>query len=90
MFDFQEQFYQAMARLRGSKAASTSTSTQEDVRVTEITDGLIITRPATKKEKEPEIIDLQEYASSGKAASVQGINKVKMIHDFIASNGSIY
>ena len=37
------------------------------------------------------MIDLQEYAKSGKAAnaSVPGINKLKAIQDFIHSNGRI-
>jgi hypothetical protein len=53
--------------------------------------GLLVSKPATAK-KEPVVIDLQEYARSGKvaaAASVQGINKIKEIHDFISSNGRI-
>jgi hypothetical protein len=56
MYDFQEQFYQVMRRLRGSRAASTP-----DIRITEITNGLLVGKPATTK-KEPEIIDLQEHA----------------------------
>jgi hypothetical protein len=42
--------------------------------------GLLVSKPA-----EPEIIDLQKYAKFGKAAaaSVQGINKLKEIHNFI-------
>jgi hypothetical protein len=42
--------------------------------------GLLVSKPA-----KPEIIDLQEYAKFGKAAaaSVQGINKLKEIHNFI-------
>ena len=72
----QEQFYQMMTRLGGnSRAAST--------RVTELTNGLLVSKPL----KEPEIIDLQEYAKSVKsnAASAPGINKLKAIHDFITS-----
>ena len=75
----QEQFYQMMGRLRGSRAAST--------RVTEVTNGLLVSKPA----KEPEVIDLQEYAKSRKgvsiAASAPGINKLKEIQDFINSRG---
>ena len=53
----QEQFYQVMSRLRGnSRAAST-----KDSRVTEMTNGLLVSKPVNK---EPEIIDLQEYAKS--------------------------
>jgi len=32
------------------------------------------------------VIDLQQHAKS-KAGSVPGINKLKVIHDFIRSNG---
>ena len=42
--------------------------------------GLLVSKPA---EKEPIMIDLQQYARSGKAAaSAQGINKIKEIHEF--------
>ena len=63
-----EQFYQVMTRLKAnSRAAAASTPM-----VTEVTNGLIVTRPAkkfqeynneakTKTDKEPEVIDLQEY-----------------------------
>jgi hypothetical protein len=79
----QEEFYQVMTRLKtNSRAASLST---RDARVTEMINGLLVSKPATIK-KEPVVIDLQEYARSSKAAataSVQGINKLKEIHDFI-------
>ena len=75
----QEQFYQMMGRLRGSRAASTN------ARVTEVANGLLVSKPTNK---EPVIIDLQEYAKSGKAAaSAPGINKLKEIQDFINSRG---
>ena len=64
--NLQEQFYQVMSnsRLRNSKAAST--------RVKEMTNGLLVSKP--------EVIDLQEYAKSGKAAaSVQGINNWRLM-----------
>lgn len=68
----------------GSRAASLSTKG-----VTEVTNGLLVSKPV----KEPEIIDLQEYAKSRKgvsnAVSVPGINKVKAIHDFMTSNGRV-
>jgi hypothetical protein len=65
-----------MTRIRGSRAAST-----QDARVTEIINGVLVSKPT---KKEPELIDLQEYARSGKAAaSVQGINKIKVIADFL-------
>ena len=52
-----------------------------------MSNGVLISRYAVW-EKEPKIIDLQEYAKS-KAGSVggSGINKVKAINDFIKSNG---
>ena len=86
MYDYQEQFYQVMTRIRGFRAASTPT--QENATVTEVMNGLIVTRPV---KKEPEIIDLQEYARSRKgnaAASVPdgGINKVRDIAEFMFSN----
>ena len=67
---------------------------KEDAIVTEIVNGLIVSKPAKKieylstekNESEPVVIDLQEHAKS-KAGSVNGINKLKVIHNFIASNG---
>jgi hypothetical protein len=88
--NLQEEFYQVMTRLKTS-SSSRAASTQDDARVTEMINGLLVSKPATIK-KEPVVIDLQEYARSGKAAaSVQGINvnKMKAIHDFIKSNGRI-
>ena len=62
---------------RHSRAASS------EERVAEMINGLLVSKPATTK-KEPVVIDLQEYAKSGKAAaSVKGINKLKVIQDFI-------
>ena len=61
--------------------------TSSETRVTEMANGLLVSKPATIK-KEPVVIELQEYARSGKAAaaSVAGINKMKAIHDFIIYN----
>jgi hypothetical protein len=81
----------------GSRAASVP---KDDARVTEIVDGLIVTRPAKKyadpkqqeqKESEPEITILNDSwdKQNSKAASVSSINKMKAIHDFITSNGRI-
>ena len=53
----QEQFYQAMSR--HSRAASS------EARVTEMVNGIMVSKPL---KKEPVVIDLQEYARSGKAA----------------------
>jgi hypothetical protein len=86
--NLQEQFYQVMTRLKGnSRAASTP-----DARATEMVNGLLVSKSATIK-KEPEVIDLQEYAISRKAGSVSNqninVNKVRAIHNFINSNGRI-
>ena len=40
----QEQFYQMMTRLKSSRAASV----QDDVRITEMINGVLVTRPAKK------------------------------------------
>lgn len=83
MQDLQEQFYKVMTRLRTNSRAA-STPAKQDARVTEMIDGLIVSRPT---KKEPQIINLQEYAKSGKAATVPGINnKIRTIHNFISSN----
>jgi hypothetical protein len=73
-FQQQEQFYQMMTRLK-SRAASTPANEKENETVTEVMNGLIVTRPAKKfehlstsetKESEPIITDLQtSKAGSG-------------------------
>ena len=85
----QEEFYQMMTRLKAnSRAAST-----KDARVTEMINGMLVSKVASSTSKEPEIIDLQEYAKSRKGvfsnASFPGINKLKAIHDFLRSNGRL-
>jgi len=82
-----------MTRLRRLRAASSSVP-KEDAIVTEIVNGLIVSKPAKrieyigetkeKNESEPIVIDLQ---ARSKAASAPGINKLKVICDFIRSNG---
>lgn len=82
----QEQFYQMMTRL---KANSRAASTKDDAIITEIVDGLIVSNQAkkieyigearVKNESEPIVIDLQK----SNAGSVQGINKLREIQDFI-------
>jgi hypothetical protein len=52
MYYFQEQFYQVMTRLGGSRAVST----QKDARKTQVTNGLIVSK---RLKKGPEIINLQ-------------------------------
>jgi hypothetical protein len=66
-----------------SRAASTP-------RITEMSGGVLISR--LEKEKEPVVIDLQQYAkeqSNSKSESASGVNKLKAINDFIRSNGRI-
>jgi hypothetical protein len=82
----QEEFYQVMTRLKpNSRAASTQVS-KDDARVTEMINGFLISKAA---KKEPEVIDLQEYAKSRKAGSVSNqdinVNKVRansQLHKF--------
>ena len=72
----QEHFYQMMTRVKMNSRAASS----PHARITEMVNGLLVSKPA---KKEPVVIDLQEYATSGKAAaSVPGINKIKEIHEF--------
>jgi hypothetical protein len=82
----QDQFFHWMTRV---KANSRAASTTEDTIVTEMVDGLIVSKPPKRIEyigetkAEPIVIDLQK----SKAGSVPGINKLKAIHDFISLNG---
>ena len=47
----QERFYKMMTRLKAnSRAASTETEAKEDTMITEVHDGLIVTRPSKKIE----------------------------------------
>ncbi len=70
----------------GSRAASTTQ--EQDTRVTEMINGLLVSKRAKKRENEPEIIDLQEYARSGKAASIPpAVNEVAEL--FNAHFGSV-
>jgi hypothetical protein len=90
----QEQFYQLMNRLKGnSRVASLP---KEGAIVTEIVDGLIVSKLAKKiehisepgaKTSEPEAqvwnLTKDGPVLQSKAASVHGINKLKVIHDFM-------
>ena len=60
----QEAFYQMMTRLKTNSRVA-SWSNIEDVRITEMVNGLLVSKPSTTA-KEPVVIDLQEYAK-GKA-----------------------
>ena len=83
----QEQFYQWMTRVKANSRAASTQAPKDDSIVTEMINGLLVSKPSNK---EPEVIDLQEYAKSSKAAaSVQGINKLKAIQEFFNSNGRI-
>lgn len=91
MDTFNEQVFEMMTRCKGRAASS------QDVKETEILDGLLVSRPM-KASEEPKIIDLQEYtrhdggaARGGKIGSVNGnssVNKVKVIADFPNSGGT--
>lgn len=98
----QEQFYQMMTNLRRSN--SRAASTQEAERITEVHDGIIVTRPLKKVEyisdSEPKNTEQQGQAQvwnltkdgpvfESKAASVNGINKLREIIKFQMSNGRI-
>ena len=99
---FQEELYQVMTRL---KANSRAASTQDYARVTEMINGLLVSKPAKKIEEvteakttttnEPKVWNLIAHGpilqqqQENKAASVPGINKIKAIQDFINSNGRI-
>ena len=88
----QEQFYQIMTRLSANSRAASSSG--KDATETIVMKGLIVSKPIASRKKGPEVIDLQEYARSAKAASsvaapVAGINKIKAINDFIRSNGRV-
>ncbi len=99
----QDRFYEMMTRLRAnSRAASTTATTPM---VTEITNGLIVTRPAKKIEylsdSEPAKVEQEAKAQvwnltkdgpvpeSKAAASVGSINKLREIIKFQMSNGRI-
>ena len=91
--DFNEQVIKMIGRLSNRQSRAGSTTTQvppkNDARVTEIINGVSVSKPSTttkKKEKEPEITILNDSweRQKSKAASVQGINKVKIIAQFIS------
>ena len=81
--NFQEQFYQAMTRVKANSRAASTQAPKDDVRITEMINGVLVSWPAAVT-KEPEVIDLQEYIRS-RAGSISGygINKIKAIHDSI-------
>jgi hypothetical protein len=78
-FQQQEQFYQMMTRLK-SRAAST----KEDAIVTEIVDGLIVSKPAKKIEY---ISEPASEANTSKAASTQYETVVKKYDMSLPSTG---
>ena len=91
-----------MTRQR-SRAASVP---KEDVMVTEVLNGLIVSRPAKRIEHlstgeakstndaQPKVWNLTKdgpvlESKAGSIIAVPGINKLKVIHNFIRSNGRI-
>ncbi|MEP6576961.1 MAG: hypothetical protein ABJB85_11080 [Nitrososphaerota archaeon] len=82
-----------------SRAASTPS--KDDARVTEMVNGILVSKPARKIEEVTEAKTTKEalvwkltplgpvLELESKAASVPGINKLKAIQDFIHSNGRI-
>ena len=89
--DFNEQVIDMIGRTKRSRAGSTQEQVpKDDARVTEIINGLLVSKPAKKVEyigatKDKNELE-PEYARS-KGASVPGINKVKVIHDFYIVQG---
>lgn len=87
----QEHFYQAMTRLRANSRAASSQAPREDAMITEVLNGLIVTRPAKKiehiseakpsKEAQPQIWNLTKdgpvLQSKAGSMSVPGINKLR-------------
>ncbi len=65
----------------GSRAASSTTvEALPEVRVTELVNGVLVSKQV---QKGPEVIDLQEYAKSKAASSVQRVNEVREIFEFL-------
>ena len=90
----QERFYQAMSRSRAA-----STSKRDDKIITEVVEGLIVSRPAkriehiseTKTTNDAKVWNLTKDSPvpESKAGSVPSINKMREIHNFMRSNGRI-
>ena len=95
----QEQFYQAMTRLKANSSSRAASLPEAEIRISEMdSNGILVSRPLKKiehisepatKTSEPQIWNLTKDGPvlQSKAASVPGINKLKAIHDFIRSNG---
>jgi len=88
----QQQFYQVMTKVRANSKTASSGIEKEDVMVTEVMNGLIVSRPAKRiehiselaaKTNEPQatIWNLTKDAPvlESKTGSVPGINKLKVI-----------
>jgi hypothetical protein len=91
--NLQEQFYRAMTNSRAA-----TTEAKAETRITEVQNGIIVTRPLKKvehvsdsepipKTSEPEAqvwnLTKDGPVLQSKAGSVPGINKLKAIHDFM-------
>ncbi len=92
----QDRFYEMMTRLKANSRAA-STEAKEDRMITEVHDGLIVTRPAKKieylsepqkTEQEAKVWNLTKDGPvlQSKAASVP-VNKLREIIRFQRSNG---
>ena len=87
-----------MTRLKAnsnSRKAAASTEAKENTMITEVHDGIIVTRPAKKIEylstsrktqaSEPIVIDLQQKSKAGSVP----VNKLREIIRFQRSNGRL-
>ena len=95
----QEQFYQMMTRLNAN-SRSRAASSKDDVRITEMVDGTLVSKPAKKiehlstQEQQPQAqakvwnLTKDGPVLQSKGGSVQE-NKLKVIQDFIRSNGRV-
>ena len=93
-----KQLHEKIERLGNSRAASTSSERRELIQ----TRNMLITSPVSDKQRGPEIIDLQEYARSGRGAAyvtydsinddsnmIVNVKKARVIHDFMTSNSRL-
>jgi hypothetical protein len=49
--NLQEEFYEVMTRLKTNSRAASTQASKEDARVTEMTNGLLVSKPAKKIEE---------------------------------------
>ena len=77
---FDEQVFQMIGRSRAA-------SSPKDARLTEMSNGVLVSRLALEKEKEPEITILNDSWEREQSKVSVPTNKLKAINDFIKSNG---